>query len=67
MTKDHNSISIRNSQANTIVEIVHQTIGNIIHTFKIQEVDLDNENPWVYHTVYGTHYYVAYTVITGIW
>ena len=25
---------------------VHQTIGNIIRTFKIQEMDLDNENPW---------------------
>ena len=28
------------------VERVHQTIGNIIHTFKIQQMDLDNENPW---------------------
>ena len=25
---------------------VHQTIGNIIRTFKIQEMDLDDENPW---------------------
>ena len=41
-----NSISVRNPQANTIVERVHQTIGNIIRTFKIQEMDLDNENPW---------------------
>ena len=40
-----NSISIRNPQANAIVERVHQTIGNIIHTFQIQEMDLDNENP----------------------
>ena len=39
-------ISVRNPQANAIVERVHQTIGNIIHTFKIQEMDLDNENPW---------------------
>ena len=28
------------------VERVHQTIGNIICTFNIQETDLDNENPW---------------------
>ena len=28
------------------MERVHQTIGNIIHTFKIQVVDLDKENPW---------------------
>ena len=41
-----NSISVRNPQANAIVERVHQTIGNIIRTFKIQQMDLDNENPW---------------------
>ena len=41
-----NFISVRNPQANAIVERVHQTIGNIICTFKIQETDLDNENPW---------------------
>ena len=40
------SISIRNPQANVIVERVHQTIGNIIRTFKIQEMDLGYENPW---------------------
>ena len=39
-------ISMRNPQANAIVERVHQTIGNIIRTFKIQEMDLGNENPW---------------------
>ena len=27
------------------MERVH-TIGNIIRIFKIQEIDLDNENPW---------------------
>ena len=26
--------------------MVHQTIGNIIHTFKLQQMDLDNESPW---------------------
>ena len=40
-----NSISVRNPQANAIVERVHQTIGNIIRTFKIQQMELDNENP----------------------
>ena len=40
------SISGRNHQANAIVERVRQTIGNILHTFKIQEVDLKDENPW---------------------
>ena len=32
-------ISVRNPQANANVERVHQTIGNIIRTFKIQEMD----------------------------
>ena len=32
-------ISVRNPQANAIVERVHQTIGNIIRTFKTQEID----------------------------
>ena len=41
-----NSIRVRNPQADAIVERVYQTIGNIISTFKIQEMDLDNENPW---------------------
>ena len=41
-----NSISVRNPQVNAIMERVHQIIGNIIHTFNIQQMDLDNENPW---------------------
>ena len=41
-----NSISIRIPQANAIVERVHQTIGNIISTFKIQKMDIENEKPW---------------------
>ena len=28
------------------MERVHQAIGNIIRAFTIQEMDLDNENPW---------------------
>ena len=28
------------------MERVHQTIGNIIHTFIIQEMDIPSENPW---------------------
>ena len=41
-----NSISVRNLQANAIVERVHQTIGNIICKFTIQQIYLENENPW---------------------
>ena len=42
----YNSTSVRNPQANVIVERVQETIGNIIHSFKIKQMDLDNENPW---------------------
>ena len=40
------SITVRQTQANAPLESVHQTIGNIIRTFTIQQMDLDNENPW---------------------
>ena len=36
----------RNLKANSILERVHQTIGNIIRTFKVQDMVLNNENPW---------------------
>ena len=42
----YNSISSRNPQANAIIERVRQIIGYIIHTFKIQPSDLEDENPW---------------------
>ena len=40
-----NRITTRNPQANTILERVHQTIGNIIRTMKVQDMVLDDENP----------------------
>ena len=42
----YNSISVRIPRANAIVERVHQTIGNTIHTFQIQQIGLDNQNRW---------------------
>ena len=39
-------ITSRNPQANAILERVHQTIGNILRTFKVQNMILDDENPW---------------------
>ena len=36
----------RNPQANAIIERIHQTIGNIIRTFQVQDAYLDEENPW---------------------
>ena len=41
-----NSISVRNPQADAIVERVNQTISNFILTFIIQKMNLDNENYW---------------------
>ena len=41
----YNSTMTRKSQTNTIVERVCQTIGNIIHIFEIQQMNLDNKNP----------------------
>ena len=40
-----NSINNRNPQANAIVKRVHQTIRNIIRTFNIKEMNLNNQNP----------------------
>jgi RNase H-like domain found in reverse transcriptase/Reverse transcriptase (RNA-dependent DNA polymerase)/Integrase zinc binding domain len=37
----------RNPQANAVVERVHQTIGNMIRTFRMYERnDLDEDDPW---------------------
>ena len=35
-----------NPQANAILERVHQTIGNTLRIFKVQNMVLDDENPW---------------------
>ena len=39
-------ITSRNPQANAILEQVHQTIGNILRTFKVQNMVLDDKNSW---------------------
>ena len=39
-------ITTRNPQANAILERIHQTIGNIIRTFKVQDEEIDLEDPW---------------------
>ena len=39
-------ITIRNLQANAIVERIHQIIGNIIRTFELEENYLEENNPW---------------------
>jgi exonuclease VII small subunit len=39
-------ITVRNPQANAIVERVHQVIGNIIRTFELENNYLTEDNPW---------------------
>ena len=39
-------ITVRNPQANSIIERVHQTISNIIRTFKLHDTTMDEEDPW---------------------
>jgi transposase InsO family protein len=39
-------ITVRNPQANAIVERVHQVIGNIIRTFELENNYLDEKDPW---------------------
>lgn len=39
-------ITVRNPQANAIVERIHQVIANIIQTFELEENYLNKEDPW---------------------
>ena len=39
-------ITVRNPQANAIVERIHQVIGNIICTFELENNNLEEEDPW---------------------
>ena len=39
-------ITVRNPQANAIIERIHQVVGNIIRTFELQENYLDEDDPW---------------------
>ena len=40
-------ITSRNPQANFLLETVHQTMGDVLRTFKVEVMVLNNENPWV--------------------
>ena len=39
-------ITVRNPQANAIVERIHPVIGIIIQTFELESNYMDEENPW---------------------
>eukprot|EP00957_Ditylum_brightwellii_P191685 14593107-Ditylum_brightwellii.AAC.1 len=39
-------ITVRNPQANSIVERIHWAIGNMIRSFEVHSTDIDEEDPW---------------------
>ena len=50
--------TVRNPQANLIIERIHQTIRNIIQTFEIHNTEVDEQNPFaglISATMFATH------------
>eukprot|EP00957_Ditylum_brightwellii_P171363 13044944-Ditylum_brightwellii.AAC.1 len=39
-------ITVRKPQANSIMERIHQTIGNMIRSFEVHSTDIDEKDPW---------------------
>ena len=39
-------ITTQNPQANAMIEQAHQTIGHMIRSFQIQNLELDLNDPW---------------------
>eukprot|EP00957_Ditylum_brightwellii_P082609 6280720-Ditylum_brightwellii.AAC.1 len=39
-------IIVRNPQANSIIERIHQTIGNMIRSFEVHDITIDEKDPW---------------------
>jgi transposase InsO family protein len=38
--------TVKNPQSNSIVECVHQVLGNMLHTFELETYDFDDLDPW---------------------
>ena len=38
--------TVRNPQSNAMIERIHQTIGNIIRSYEVSELELDEEDPF---------------------
>eukprot|EP00957_Ditylum_brightwellii_P047051 3572894-Ditylum_brightwellii.AAC.1 len=36
----------RNLQANSIIERINQTIGNMIRSFEVHDTNIDEKDPW---------------------
>eukprot|EP00957_Ditylum_brightwellii_P137668 10494765-Ditylum_brightwellii.AAC.1 len=39
-------ITVRKPQANSIIERMHQTIGNMTSPFEVHSTDIDEKDPW---------------------
>eukprot|EP00957_Ditylum_brightwellii_P068186 5175866-Ditylum_brightwellii.AAC.1 len=39
-------ITVRNPQENSIIERIHQAIGNMKRLFEVHITDIDEKNPW---------------------
>ena len=39
-------ITKRNPQANAMIKRIHQTVGNMLRTFKINKAEIDEEDTW---------------------
>eukprot|EP00957_Ditylum_brightwellii_P061932 4699990-Ditylum_brightwellii.AAC.1 len=39
-------ITARNLQANSIIEQMHQTVGNMIRSFEVHDTSIDERDPW---------------------
>ena len=36
-----------NPQVNAIIEIIHQVLGYLVHTYNLQETYADDDDPWM--------------------
>eukprot|EP00957_Ditylum_brightwellii_P156550 11915078-Ditylum_brightwellii.AAC.1 len=39
-------ITARNPQVNSIIERIHQTMGNMIRSFEVHDTSIDEKDPW---------------------
>eukprot|EP00957_Ditylum_brightwellii_P043765 3319100-Ditylum_brightwellii.AAC.1 len=39
-------ITSRNPQSNSIIESIHQTIGDMIRSFEVYETSINGKDPW---------------------
>ena len=39
--------TVRNPQANAILERIHQVIGNMVRTFELEDSYVDEDDPWI--------------------